>query len=81
MPRCETVLGCDLVGVAGSFVILVLTPAEELAEILSVVVHYEKKYGGEYKDTLAQKGELTHDEERDAHEWVHLLRAVEQHGV
>ncbi|MFD3259844.1 helix-turn-helix domain-containing protein [Paenibacillus lentus] len=55
-----------------------MTPAEELAEMLSVVIHYEKKYGGEYKDTLALKGEgeLTPEEERDAHEWAYLLRVI-----
>lgn len=53
-----------------------ITPTEKLAEKLSVIIHYEKKYGGEYKDTLALKGELTLEEERDAHEWSYLLRVI-----
>jgi hypothetical protein len=55
-----------------------LTPAQELQEILKDIVFYEKKYGGEYKDTLAQKSELNSQEERDAAEWRFLLKSVEE---
>lgn len=54
-----------------------LSPTEELQEIVNSIVYFEKKYGGEYKDTLAQKSELTSQEERDAAEWSHLLNSIE----
>lgn len=54
-----------------------LTPAQELQELLNDIVFFEKKYGGEYKDTLAQKSEQTPQEERDASEWKYLIQALE----
>lgn len=54
-----------------------LTPNQELQEILNEIIFFERKYLGEFKDTLAKKEELTPTEERDAVEWKHLLQEVE----
>ncbi len=62
--------------------VLSLTPSQELQELLHEIIFFEKKYGGEFKNTLAQKIEkLTPAEQRDANEWKHLLKEVEDYRV
>lgn len=58
-----------------------MTDAEELAELVNAVVHFEKKYGGTYEKTLMIKEELTADEARDAQQWQGLLRSIERRGT
>ncbi len=58
-----------------------LTPNQELQELLNEIIFFERKYEGEFKDTLAIKEELTPAEERDAAEWRHLLQEVEDLNV
>lgn len=55
-----------------------LTPAEELLELTSAVVFYERKYGGTYKQTLGNRTDLTPEEIRDAEQWASLLRSIER---
>ncbi len=57
-----------------------MSDAEELAELVNAVVHFEKKYGGTYEKTLGIKNELTPDETRDAQQWGGLLRSIERRG-
>jgi hypothetical protein len=54
-----------------------LTPCEELQEILKEVIFFEKKYEGQYKNTLAIQEKLTLAEARDANEWKRLLKEIE----
>lgn len=58
-----------------------MTDAEELVELANAVVHFEKKYGGTYEDTLAVKQKLTSDEDRDAQQWAGLLRSIKRRGA
>jgi len=58
-----------------------MTAAEELAELVNAVVHFEKKYGGAYEETLGLKEKLTTDEARDAQKWRGLLRSIERRGA
>ncbi|BCG57180.1 helix-turn-helix domain-containing protein [Paenibacillus sp. URB8-2] len=58
-----------------------MTDAEELAELVNAVVHFEKKYDGTYEETLGVKPELTPDESRDAQQWGGLLRSIERRGA
>lgn len=55
-----------------------MTAAEEMAEILNAVVHFEKKYGGTFEATLGKKTDLTPDQSRDATQWSSLLQSVER---
>jgi hypothetical protein len=57
-----------------------MTEAEELAELVNAVVHFEVKYDGTYEETLGVKLELTPDEARDAQQWEGLLRSMERRG-
>jgi hypothetical protein len=57
-----------------------MTDAEELAELVNAVVHFEKKYDGTYEETLGVKTELTPDEARDAMQWGGLLRSIGRRG-
>ncbi|UJF33880.1 helix-turn-helix domain-containing protein [Paenibacillus hexagrammi] len=58
-----------------------MTDAEELAELVNAVVHFEKKYGGTYEKTLGIKAKPTPDEARDAQQWEGLLRSIEVRGA
>ncbi len=58
-----------------------LTPCEELQEILKEIIFFERKYGGEYKTTLAIKEVLTPIEIRDASEWKQLLHEIKDYHV
>jgi hypothetical protein len=55
-----------------------MTEAEELAELVNTVVHFEKKYGGTYENTLGSRETLSPEEARDAEQWTDLLRAIER---
>lgn len=57
-----------------------ITEAEELAELVNAVVHFEQKYGGTYEKTLGNRSDLTPDESRDADQWRSLLESVERRG-
>lgn len=53
-----------------------MTEAEELAELVKAVLHFEKKYDGAYERTLGTKPSLTPDEARDAQQWRGLLQSI-----
>lgn len=55
-----------------------MTAAEEQADRLNTVVHFEEKYGGTWEETLAKKSDLTPGEARDAEQWINLLRFIEK---
>lgn len=54
-----------------------LTPSEELQEVLKEILLFERKYEGQFKDTLAIKAKLSPEEIRDASEWERLLKEIE----
>jgi hypothetical protein len=58
-----------------------MTEAEKLAELVNAVVHFERKYGGTYKETLGSRSNLSSDESRDAEQWSGLLRSIERRGA
>ncbi|WP_222429922.1 hypothetical protein [Paenibacillus cremeus] len=58
-----------------------MTDAEEFAELVNAVVHFEKKYDGTYEETLGANPELSSDEARDAQQWRGLLRSIERRGA
>lgn len=57
-----------------------LSDAEELAELVNAVVHFEKKYEGTIEETLGLRPKLTPEEARDAQQWRGLLRSIERRG-
>jgi len=58
-----------------------MTEAEELAELFNAVVHFEKKYGGTYEQTLGSRSDLEAHESRDADQWRALLQSIERRGA
>lgn len=58
-----------------------MTEAEELSELASAIVHFEKKYGGTYEETLGSRSNLSPDESRDAAQWAGLLQSIERRGT
>ncbi|MFC6653599.1 MULTISPECIES: helix-turn-helix domain-containing protein [Paenibacillus] len=55
-----------------------MTAAEEMAEILNAVVHFEKRYGGTFEETLGKKTDLAPEQSRDAVQWSSLLYSIER---
>ncbi|MFC3798919.1 helix-turn-helix domain-containing protein [Cohnella sp. GCM10012308] len=55
-----------------------MTAAEELADLANAVVHFEKKYGGPWEETLASRWELTPAEARDSEQWAGLLKSIDR---
>jgi len=55
-----------------------MTDEEELAILRREAAYFEQKYGGSYEETLGRRTDLTPEEERDAEEWLSLIRSIER---
>jgi hypothetical protein len=55
-----------------------MTAAEELADLVNAVVHFEKKYQGTLENTLGKRKDLTPIEARDVEQWAGLVLAIER---